>query len=641
MNVKITVQRFGNALSSMVLPNIGAFIAWGLITAIFIPSGWFPNKALAQLVDPTVKYLLPLLIGYSGGKLVHGHRGGVVGAVATMGMIVGTDIPMFLGAMIMGPLGGFVIKKFDVLLQGRIRPGFEMLINNFSAGILGGLLAILSFLGVGPLVDQLSNLLAAAVEWLVHTNVLPLASLFIEPAKVLFLNNAINHGVLTPLGVEQVREYGKSMLFLLEANPGPGLGILLAYCLFGKGTAKRSAPGAAIIHFFGGIHEIYFPYILMKPMLFIAAILGGAGGVLTLVTLHGGLLAPASPGSIISILAVTPHSLGNYIANIADVLVSIAISFAVSVVVLKTGKNEAENFEQATEKMEKMKGKKSRAAVLLSSELQEKTQFRPDLVKKVVFACDAGMGSSAMGASLLRKMIKKEGLATEVVNTAIRSLSEDAQVVITQKELTERARQKAPDAYHVSVDHFLDAGPYEQLIAKLKNAVKPEMGPEESGTAEIKEDRELLAEKHIFLNQSFANKEEAIRFAGKVLYESGYVTAGYTDAMLKRDQISTTYIGNGVAIPHGTEEAKKQIKRSGISMIQVPDGVDFDGNTVYLIFGIAGKDGEHLNMLSRIALACSDQETVEKMAKAKSAEELLAYFEHTSETDERYPEFAY
>lgn len=491
MNVKITVQRFGNALSSMVLPNIGAFIAWGLITAIFIPSGWFPNKALAQLVDPTVKYLLPLLIGYSGGKLVHGHRGGVVGAVATMGMIVGTDIPMFLGAMIMGPLGGFVIKKFDVLLQGRIRPGFEMLINNFSAGILGG------------------------------------------------------------------------------------------------------------------------------------------------------LLAPASPGSIISILAVTPHSLGNYIANIADVLVSIAISFAVSVVVLKTGKNEAENFEQATEKMEKMKGKKSRAAVLLSSELQEKTQFRPDLVKKVVFACDAGMGSSAMGASLLRKMIKKEGLAIEVVNTAIRSLSEDAQVVITQKELTERARQKAPDAYHVSVDHFLDAGPYEQLIAKLKNAVKPEMGPEESGTAEIKEDRELLAEKHIFLNQSFANKEEAIRFAGKVLCESGYVTAGYTDAMLKRDQISTTYIGNGVAIPHGTEEAKKQIKRSGISMIQVPDGVDFDGNTVYLIFGIAGKDGEHLNMLSRIALACSDQETVEKMAKAKSAEELLAYFEHTSETDERYPEFAY
>ena len=272
-NIKVAVQKFGNFLSSMVMPNISAFIAWGLITALFIPSGFLPNESLAKMVDPMVTFLLPLLIGYTGGKLIHDHRGGVVGAIATMGVIVGSDIPMFLGAMIMGPFGGYVIKKFDQLIEGKIKAGFEMLVNNFSAGILGGLLSILSFLAIGPAVDVFTGWLVAGVDWLVGTGLLPLTSILIEPAKVLFLNNAINHGVLSPIGVEQVKQTGSSILFLLEANPGPGIGILLAYCFFGKGTAKKSAPGAAIIHFFGGIHEIYFPYILMSPMLFLAVIL--------------------------------------------------------------------------------------------------------------------------------------------------------------------------------------------------------------------------------------------------------------------------------------------------------------------------------------------------------------------------------
>lgn len=238
-NLKVAVQKFGNFLSSMVMPNISAFIAWGLITALFIPTGFIPNESLANMVDPMVTYLLPLLIGYTGGKLVHDQRGAVVGAIATMGVIAGAGIPMFLGAMVIGPLGGYVIKKFDQMIEGRVRAGFEMLVNNFSAGILGAVLAILAFLGIGPAVDEFTSWLVAGVDWLIGTGLLPLTSILIEPAKVLFLNNAINHGVLSPIGVEQVKSTGQSILFLLEANPGPGLGVLLAYMFFGKGNAKN------------------------------------------------------------------------------------------------------------------------------------------------------------------------------------------------------------------------------------------------------------------------------------------------------------------------------------------------------------------------------------------------------------------
>ncbi|MED4229528.1 PTS mannitol transporter subunit IICBA [Neobacillus cucumis] len=625
-NIKVAVQKFGNFLSSMVLPNISAFIAWGLITALFIPTGFLPNENLAKLVSPMVSYLLPLLIGYTGGKLVHDQRGGVVGAIATMGVIVGApNVPMFLGAMIMGPFGGWVIKKFDRSIEGKIKAGFEMLVNNFSAGILGGLLAILSFLAIGPAVEVFTGWLVKGVDWLVATGLLPLTSIIIEPAKVLFLNNAINQGVLSPIGVEQARTAGKSLLFLLEANPGPGIGVLLAYCIFGKGTAKKTAPGAAIIQFFGGIHEIYFPYILMRPMLFIAVILGGMTGVFTLVLLGGGLLAPASPGSILAIMAVTPHHAGTYLANLAGVLAAGIVSFVVSSFILKTGKEQAEDIEEATRKMQEMKGKQSSVSNVLVANIGT----MPEKVNKIVFACDAGMGSSAMGASLLRKKVKEAGLNISVTNTAISNLPADAQIVVTQEELTPRAQNKLPNAYHISVDNFLSSPEYDKLINQLKN-------PETAGLHEIVEDAEanvpdggshaedsLLLEENIFLNQSFATKEEAIRFAGRALVNAGYVKESYIEAMIARDELTSTYMGNDVAIPHGTEDAKKDVLNSGFTVVQVPNGVDFDGQKVRLIFGIAGKDGTHLEILSGIAVTCSDMANIEKLVEAKSAREIV------------------
>jgi len=466
--IRTKIQRFGNFLSSMIMPNIGAFIAWGLITALFIPDGWLPNESFAELVGPMITYLLPLLIGFTGGKLVYGTRGGVVGAVATMGVIVGAEVPMFIGAMIMGPLGGFVIKQIDRLFEGKIKPGFEMLINNFSAGIFGGALALIGLAGVGPIVSAFSTAMGKGVEVIVDAGLLPLTSILIEPAKILFLNNAINHGVLTPLGLEQASEVGRSILFLLETNPGPGLGILLAFMFFGNGMAKRSAPGAVIIHFFGGIHEIYFPYVLMKPSLIIAAIAGGMSGIFTFNLLGAGLPASPSPGSIIAYTLLTQP--GYYLPVFSGVIVATAVSFAVAALILKTSKvKEEDDLTDATSKMETMKGKKSSVSSSLTADSSSsQSQFNYSEVTKIIFACDAGMGSSAMGASILRDKVKKAGLDIDVKNTAISNLPEGTDIVITHQDLTPRAKEKLPTAHHISVVNFLSSPEYDKLIDKLK-----------------------------------------------------------------------------------------------------------------------------------------------------------------------------
>ena len=458
--LKAKVQKLGSTLSSMVMPNIGALIAWGVLTALFIPDGYLPNESFATMVGPMLTYLIPILIGYTGGKIIAEERGAVVGAIATMGVIVGTDIPMILGAMIMGPLAGYSMKKFDQLFQHRIKAGFEMLVNNFSAGLIGFGLALLGFVAVGPVVDALTQAMANGVNAIMQAQLIPLANIFIEPAKILFLNNAINHGILTPLGTEQVTTMGRSVLFLLEANPGPGLGVLLAFTLFGKGSAKASAPGAMLIHFFGGIHEIYFPYVMMKPLLFLAVIGGGVSGSFTFQILNAGLRAPASPGSIIAILAMAP--MGAHIPVLLGILVATFVSFGIATVILKADATETTT-DQLAEKIEKMQ--KAKAAAKSGQPLNDLAG-----ITQIIFACDAGMGSSAMGASILRKKVQAAGLDLTVKNQAISRLSDEAQtLIVTQEELQERAKQKAPNSTFVAVENFLNSPRYDEIIAQLTN----------------------------------------------------------------------------------------------------------------------------------------------------------------------------
>ena len=334
--VRARVQRFGGYLAGMIMPNIGAFIAWGLITALFIPAGWWPNATMASLVAPMLYLLLPILIGYTGGRMVHGQRGAVVGSIATVGAVMGgiTDwatmsgTPMFLGAMIMGPLAAYLLKLFDGLIEGKVPAGFEMLIDNFSLGILGGILAVIGLLGVGPVLAALILILSGGVNALVAANLLPLASIFVEPAKVLFLNNAINHGIFTPLAAIDVQEHGRSILYMVESNPGAGLGLLTAFLLFGPKAQRPTVPGAIIIHFFGGIHEIFFPYILMKPILLLATIAGSMSGLFVATAMNAGLAAAPAPGSIIAYFLVTPA--GGHLAMIATVLTAAVVSFIVA-----------------------------------------------------------------------------------------------------------------------------------------------------------------------------------------------------------------------------------------------------------------------------------------------------------------------
>ena len=462
--LKARVQRLGSHLSGMIMPNIGAFIAWGVITALFIPTGWWPNERLATMVGPMITYLLPLLIGYTGGSIVHGQRGAVVGAIATMGVIVGVEVPMFIGAMIMGPIGGWCIKKFDDVFSDKIRAGFEMLVNNFSAGLIGFALAILGFFGVGPVVASLTTMMGNGVEAIVNAQLLPLANIFIEPAKILFLNNAINHGILTPLGTEQSLETGKSILFLVEANPGPGLGVLLAFTLFGKGSARSSAPGAAIIQFLGGIHEIYFPYVMMKPALFLAVIGGGVSGTFMFQLLGAGLQAAASPGSIIAILGMTPR--GSYLAVLSGVLVGAVVSFLIAMIILKADKSTDETDELALQQAAVAEAKaESKGQAVAEAPVASNRK-----INKIIFACDAGMGSSAMGASVLRNKVKKAGIDVPVSNSAINNLQDEADtLIVTQVELYERAKQKAPSSDFVTVENFMNSPRYDEIVERMKD----------------------------------------------------------------------------------------------------------------------------------------------------------------------------
>lgn len=650
--MKNKVQAFGKFLSGMVMPNIGAFIAWGFITALFIDAGWLPNAQLASIQPFMLHFLIPVLIASQGGKMVGGERGRVMGAIAVMGCIAGvattgsgvlqsqnlldavlsidkvaesgalggivTGQPMLMGAMVMGPLAGWVIKKFDQAMDGHMPAGFEMLINNFSVGIFGMIMAIIGYYAIGPVMQAILAVLAAGVDFLIGHSLLPLVSVFLEPAKVLFLNNAINHGVFTPLGAEQVAEAGKSIMYMLETNPGPGLGVLIAYWAFSKDKmTKDSAPGAIIIHFFGGIHEIYFPYILMNPLVIIAPIVGNACAILFFSLMHAGLNGPPAPGSIIAFMAMTPRE--SMVISIAGVAIATAVSFLIASPIIKM--SGAKNLEESQNQMAAMKAEAKGTAVP-SGEKKAAGE-----VKKVVFSCDAGMGSSAMGATKFRNRIKAARPDLTVINTSVDDVPGDADVVVCQTILAERAAKSAPQAQLVTIGNFLtdpalDAL-YAQLTAKEDAAAAPATATATAVETKKATKEGVLVKEGIKIGQKAATKEEAIQAAGELLCKLGYVDASYVDAMQEREKLVTTYMGMGVAIPHGTTQAKGTVKKTGIVVLQYPDGVPFGDEKAQLVFGIAGIGDEHLDLLSNICTVLEDEDDLEAMKTTTDVDVIL------------------
>lgn len=612
--MKNKVQQFGKFLSAMVMPNIGALIAFGFLAALFIDTGWIPNKNFSSMVNPMLTYLIPILIAATGGKMVGGDRGRVVAAIAVIGAILSnTQITMLMAAMLVGPLSGFCIKKFDELMDGHMPAGFEMLINNFSVGIFGLVLALLSYIAIGPLMSGILTVLTAGVNVLVNHGLLPLVSIFIEPAKVLFLNNAINHGVFTPIATGQAEELGKSIMYMLEANPGPGLGVLLAYmfCCKDKAT-KQSAPGAVIIHLFGGIHEIYFPYILMNPVVIIAPIVGNMVAIFWFNLMNCGLRGPASPGSIIAYLMMTPGP--DMWKVIVGVVLATAVSFVIAAPIVKMAGSKS--LEDAQSEVAARKAEAKGQAVPMGN--ISASAVNTSDVKKIIFACDAGMGSSAMGATKFRKRIQGVRPDIKVTNTSVDNIPSDCDIAVVQVTLVERARKSAPQAQIITIGNFLSDPNLDALYDKLNTGDKAGAEADTAGqgmTAEkaFGEKKEVIIADGIRLNQTPVSKEEAIQAAGELLAKLGYVDVSYVDAMQEREKLVTTYMGMGVAIPHGTTQAKGTVKKTGIVLLQYPDGVDFGDEKAQLVFGIAGIGDEHLDLLAKICEMLEDEEVLEKL----------------------------
>ena len=592
----------------MVMPNIGALIAFGFLAALFIDTGWIPNEGFNSLVSPMLTYLIPILIASTGGRMVGGDRGRVVGAIAVIGAIMSdTSITMLMAAMVMGPLAGFCIKKFDQLMEGRMPAGFEMLINNFSAGIIGMLLAMLGYIAIGPLMSGILAVLSAGVSILVEHGLLPLVSIFIEPAKVLFLNNAINHGIFTPLATEQAAEFGKSIMYMLEPNPGPGLGVLLAYMFFCKDkTTKDSAPGAVIIHLLGGIHEIYFPYILMNPLVIVAPILGNIAAIFWFSITDCGLVGPASPGSIIAYLMMTPGS--DMIKVIIGVLIATGISFAVASPIVKMAGGKS--LEEAQNKMASMKAA-SKGETVVPGTIERSAE-----VKKIIFACDAGMGSSAMGATKFRNRIKNDRPDITVANTSVDNIPADCDIAVVQTTLAARAKKSAPQAQLITIGNFLADPALDALYVQLTTGDAPAAPAGENTDIVIPDTpikKQVIIADGIKLGQKPVTKEEAIQAAGELLVKLGYVDESYVDAMQEREKLVSTYMGMGVAIPHGTTQAKGTVKKTGIVFLQYPEGVDFGSEKAQLVFGIAGIGDEHLDLLSKLCNLLEDPALLETL----------------------------
>ena len=441
------LRKIGNRLSQMMMPHLSIFIAWGFINVVASLQFKELHLLLDGLEQALISYLLPLLIGYTGGKQVEESRGGTIAGIATIGMIIGTNSPQIIGAMIIGPLSVWsyvFIKKYWL---DRLKDGYEMVANNILAGLVGGVWCLTAIFLIAPVINWLMQASAILILWFIDLKLLPAVSLVIEPLKVFFFNNTINHGVLTPLGLSMVEKTGQSVLFLLETNPGPGLGILLAYYRYGK--KKAQSGGAALIHVFGGIHEVYFPYVLMEPRLFVALIVSGVSGTAIFQWFDVGLKHPVSPGSLILIVTSTP--LTKWLGLILGIIISTLVSFSIAKFYLKRRSWEESSLKEVEERLDS-----------------------PQAITRIIVACDAGIGSSAMGASLLRRTLQQEQMDYFVDYQSVYTLdNRQDTLVLVHPQLKKVAESKAPASQILTIENFLDTIIMYQRVNEALGAYQP------------------------------------------------------------------------------------------------------------------------------------------------------------------------
>ncbi|ADO83037.1 PTS sugar transporter subunit IIA [Ilyobacter polytropus] len=590
--MKIKLKKIPEFLSHIIVENIPLFIIIGILNFF----------DLGDLRLFLYKVIMPLVIAYTSGAAVEKKYGGITAVIIIGGVLSRYNVDTLLEPVFIGALSGFAIKKYHDFLEKYKFPGFEMLLNNLGVAFISlGLVIILN--KVLPFYEGFRTIFYKnIISNLFKTGYLPLYSIIIEPAKVLFMNNFVNHGIFSVLGLSELNEKGKSIFFLLETNPGPGMGLLLAYFFREKEKKKKKeALSNIFIQSIGGIHEVYFPYVLRNLRLILPLILGGMSGIFLFSIFDSGLMGVASPGSIFLITVLTPAQ--NRLTLLLAVAVSASVTFFLSYIMIRQE-------DMARDKIKTNESKKLFPDI--------KTDFAQNKnYNSIYIVCDAGMGSSAMGATFLRRKLEKAGLKDiNVGNCSIDKIkSENPDIIIVHRQLLERVKKEVNNAEIVIVDDFLDPKPYDLLVEKTKN-YKTIKNPT------TQEDK-ILEHSNIELGLKRIKKEEALKKIGESMIQRGYVEPYYLDSIFEREKISNTYLDNGIAIPHGTFEGKVYIKKTGIVIHQYPYGIDFEnGNTAYVLIGIAALEDEHTEIISKIADIVEDEKLAETLTTAIEVEEI-------------------
>ena len=360
----------------------------------------------------------------------------------------------------------------------------------------------------------------------------------------------------------------------------------------------------------------------MNPLVIVAPIAGNICAILWFTITGCGLVGPASPGSIITYLSMSPKS--QILFTFIGVVIAAGVSFLVASPIIKM--SNGKSLEEAQSDMAAAKAESKGTAVPVSNGEPKKAGE----VKKIIFACDAGMGSSAMGATKFRNRIKAVRPDITVANTSVDNIPADCDIAVVQEILVERAVKAAPQAQMVTIGNFLADPKLDQLYDQVTSTEAAAPAQAEAApaaeTSSYDPSEKILVEEGIKVGLKSVPMNDAITAAGKLLNELGFVDEEYIPAMIRRNEEASVYMGMGIAIPHGTSDAKNRVKKSGIVILQYPDGVDFGGEKAELVIGIAGVGDEHLAILGRITEVLDDEKQLEMMKTTKNIDEIMNLF---------------
>lgn len=593
------VNKILDRMSKIIIQSIPFFILLGFLS-LFNERNYF----LFQLKETLRNYIIPVIICYNSGKEFHEKYGGIVSVIIISSFLINGSLQSFIEPIIIGFSFGYFTKKYFQLTEKIKLPGFEMLINNLSLGLLSLVFSYFVYKGI-PYYKLFQDSIQLGLKDLVFNNrFIPFLSILIEPGKIFFMNNFINHGLLTPLGYSEVKEAGKSIFFLLETNPGPGLGILIYYYIVNKKEKNinkiKEVRTNFYIHFIGGIHEVYFPYVLKNIKLIFALIAGAFVGNFIFLNFNLGLVGLASPGSIILLMLLAP--LESKLLVLFGVISSSIVTFGLAYIF--DNKKDGEN--------------------IMEEKQQEDLYFSPKEKLRICVACDAGMGSSAMGATLFRKKLEKEKIKNiEVFNSSIDNVPENVNVIVVHSQLFERLKVDKEGKNIYIIEDFMDGAFYDNLVKKIKEKFEEKEAVEEISLSSENKELKILEKENIKVGLKRVEKNLALKEATDLLIERGYVEKEYFESMLEREKISSTYLDYGIAIPHCTKEGRKFIRNCGVAVLQYPYGIDYGNRKkVYLLIAIASLEDRHMEILNKLAEIFDDEKTAEELSTTSTIDSI-------------------